>query len=181
MCKETVHVHYTFSIHPVHVLCTGSRRASTRGQSWCVRKPYTFITRSVYIQYTSCVRAVDGPVHAVNPGMLGTRTRSVHFSTHPYTSCVQAVDGLVHAVNPGMLGTRTRSVHFSTHPYTSCVQAVDGQCKGQYTRLFVPCAIAMACMQVVKYAMSSTLTLFRYTPVLERNFCVLLIQIWVHY
>ena len=148
MCKETVHVHYTFSIHPVHVLCTGSRRASTRGQSWCVRKPYTFITRSVYIQYTSCVRAVDGPVHAVNPGMLGTRTRSVHFSTHPYTSCVQAV---------------------------------DGQCKGQYTRLFVPCAIAMACMQVVKYAMSSTLTLFRYTPVLERNFCVLLIRIWVHY
>ena len=37
--KATVHVRYTFSLHPVYLLCTGR------------------------------VRAVDGQVHAVNPGV----------------------------------------------------------------------------------------------------------------
>ena len=59
--KGTVHVHYTFSIHPVHVLCTGRVQAvdgpvHARGQSWCVRNPYTISTHP----YTSCVQAVDG-------------------------------------------------------------------------------------------------------------------------
>ena len=86
-CKATVHARYTISIHQVHLLCTGRGRISTRGQSWNIRKLYTFSTRSVYTQYTTCVqssrRAVDGPVHAVNPEKQGNRTRSVHVQ---YTS-----------------------------------------------------------------------------------------------
>ena len=70
---------YTVITQAVHVLDTACLRtcnqndtscvlANTRGQTWKIRQPYTLGTRSVYTQYTSCVQAVDGSVHAVNPG-----------------------------------------------------------------------------------------------------------------
>ena len=114
--QPSVHARYTFSIHPVQLLCTGRGRASTRGQSWNIRKPYTFSTRSVYTQYTSCVQ-----------GSRRASTRSLHVQ---YTSSTR----LVYKPWTGSRRASTRGQSWKTRqPYTFCIHPVHVR----YTRLFV--------------------------------------------